>query len=92
MTAKPKTIFQATYFLLNPLSNINVMIFFSIADPFYKKIILDCLAQIDPKLVSEINQIVFVTLSLLIDNKKIKIIFDGADLQLKNPLFFSRSL
>ena len=61
------------------------MIFFSIADPFYKKIILNCLAQIDPKLVSTNIANSFCVVTLVIHNKKTKIIFDGADLQLINP-------
>ena len=61
------------------------MIFFSIEDLFYKKIILDCLAQFDPRIVSADKLKSFCEVILLIEDKKIKIIFDGEDIQLKSP-------
>jgi len=61
------------------------MIFFSVADPFYKKIILDCLAQFDPKIVASDKSKSFCEVILLIDNQKIKIIFEDEGSQLKSP-------
>ena len=61
------------------------MIFFSVADFFYKKIILECLAQFDPKIVSTDKSKSFCEVVLLIEDKKIKIIFDGEAIQLKSP-------
>lgn len=61
------------------------MIFFSIEDAFYQKTILDCLVQIDQKIVSADKMNSFCDVSIAVDAKKIKIIFDGESLQLTNP-------
>ena len=63
------------------------MIFFSIEDAFYQKTILDCLVQIDEKIVSTDKMNSFCDVSIAVDAKKIKIIFDGESLQLTNPCF-----
>ena len=64
------------------------MIFFSVADPFYKKIILDGLVQIDRSIVSVDKSNSFCEVIFLIDKKKIKINFDREGIELKNPCSF----
>ena len=67
------------------------MIFFTIEDAFYQKIILDCLVQIDQKIVSAVKMNSFCDVSIAVDGKKIKINFDGESVQVTNPCF-SRDL
>ena len=53
------------------------MIFFSIEDAFYQKTILDCLVQIDQKIVSADNMNSFCDVSIAVDGKKIKKVMFG---------------